>query len=233
MDKKKYIVIGGSSGIGLSIINQLTENGHQVLHFARNKGDWKHENLVSHSDFDVTAEKDPEFDAPEMVNGLVYCPGTINLKPFAQLTDDDFRNDFEINLLGAVRVIRHFYKLLRNGKPSGIVLFSTVAVKPGMAFHASISAAKGAVEGLTRSLAAEFSPFIRVNAIAPSLTDTRLASKILNSEEKKAASDKRHPLGRIGKPEDIASMAVYLLDDNAAWITGQVFGVDGGMGGTR
>jgi len=141
---------------------------------------------------------------------LVYCPGTINLKPFQQLSDDDFKKDFEINILGAVRMIRHFYQILRKGKPSSIVLFSTVAVGQCMSFHTSVSAAKGAVEGLTRSLAAEFAPAIRVNAIAPSLTDTRLSEKILNSEEKREAGNKRHPLGRFGEPEDIANMASFL-----------------------
>jgi NAD(P)-dependent dehydrogenase (short-subunit alcohol dehydrogenase family) len=233
MENKKYVIIGGSSGIGLSIVNQLTSEGHQVINFSRNEGNWENKNLVDHIKLDIISDELPDSDQIDSANGLVYCPGTINLKPFQQLSESDFKNDFEINVLGAVRALKHFYKALRKGKPSSIILFSTVAVNPGMAFHASISAAKGAIEGLARSLAAEFAPNIRVNAIAPSLTDTDLASKILSSEDRREASNKRHPLGRVGRPEDIASLAVYLLGDQADWITGQVIGVDGGMAGTR
>ncbi len=233
MDHKKYIVVGGSSGIGLTLINQLTSQGFQVYHYARNVGDWKKKNLVSHESLDITSGQLPETDTIDSANGLVYCPGTINLKPFLRLSDEDFREEFELNVLGAVRMIRHFYKILRKSRHSSIVLFSTVAVGQGMPFHAGISAAKGAIEGLTRSLAAEFAPDIRVNAIAPSLTDTRLAEKLLNSEDKKEAGKKRHPLGRIGNPEDMANMAAFLLSEKANWITGQVLHVDGGMSYVR
>ncbi len=233
MEEKTYVVVGGSSGIGFSLVNHLTGQGHRIIHFARNKGDWKASELVTHHTMDITAEHTVDAEQFGPVNGFVYCPGTINLKPFQQLTEEDFRKDFEVNVMGAIRMLKHFLKILRKGKPTGIVFFSTVAVNPGMSFHASISAAKGAVEGLTRSLAAELAPHIRVNAIAPSLTDTRLAEKLLSSEERREASSKRHALGRVGNPEDIASMAAYLLSDEASWITGQVIGVDGGMAGTR
>ena len=171
---------------------------------------------------------------PETLQGLVYCPGTIVLKPFQRLTADDFKEDFNINLLGAVKVIQGCIKQLRKS-PSGasIVLFSTVAVKTGMPFHASVASAKAAVEGLTRSLAAEFAPRIRVNAIAPSLTDTPLAQNLLSSEEKRKASADRHPLKRIGTPQEIARAAAHLLSDAGAWITGQVMPIDGGMSSLR
>ncbi len=233
MESKKYIVIGGSSGIGLSIVNQLTSGGHQVEHFARNEGDWPEKDLVTHHTLDITSGKFPEEDVVESASGMVYCPGTINLKSFQQLKEEDFRNDLEINLMGAVRAVKLFYKALRKGKPSSIVFFSTVAVNPGMAFHTSIGAAKGAVEGMARSMAAEFAPNIRVNVVAPSLTDTPLAEKLMGSEDRREASKKRHILGRLGRPEDIANMAVYLLSEKAGWITGQVIGVDGGIGRTR
>jgi NAD(P)-dependent dehydrogenase (short-subunit alcohol dehydrogenase family) len=229
MDTKKYVVIGGSSGIGLSIVNNLTALGHQVYHFARNEADWEHSDKVQHSKLDITSDEIPGMDSIDSVNGLVYCPGTIELKPFHQITDDDYRKDFEINLLGAARMIRHFYKVLKKGKPASIVLFSTVAVTQGMAFHASVSAAKGAVEGMVRSLAAEFAPSIRVNAIAPSLTDTRLAERLLSTDERREASNKRHPLGRVGRPKDISNMATFLLSDQSEWITGQILHVDGGL----
>jgi len=233
MEEKKFIVIGGSSGIGLAIVNKLTAMGHQVHHFARHEGSWTDKEWVTHHTLDVSSGGVPESVNIESASGLVYCPGSLTLKPFQQLTDDDFRNDFEINVMGAVRMIRHFLKPLKKGRPSSIVLFSTVAVSQGMSFHASVSAAKGALEGLIRSLAAEFAPSIRVNVIAPSLTDTPMAETILRSEERREASNKRHPLGRIGKPDDLAKMATFLLGGDSDWITGQVFHVDGGLSTLR
>jgi len=233
MEDKKYIVIGGSHGIGFDLVNRLTAMGHQVHHFARHEGSWIDKNRVTHHALDVTSGELPEVSNIDSSGGLVYCPGSLSLKPFQQLTDNDFRADFEINVMGAVRMIRHFHQSLKKGRPSSVVLFSTVAVGQGMSFHASVSAAKGAVEGLMRSLAAEFAPYIRVNIIAPSLTDTPLAETILRSEERREASNKRHPLGRIGKPDDLAKMATFLLSEDSDWITGQVFHVDGGLSTLR
>jgi NAD(P)-dependent dehydrogenase (short-subunit alcohol dehydrogenase family) len=163
------------------------------------------------------------------LNGLAYCPGSINLKPFKNLKQQDFVSDFKINALGAIKVINKYFTNLQNSDNSSILLFSTVAVQTGMPYHASVASAKGAVEGLTRSLAAEFAPKIRVNAIAPSLTDTPMASRLLSSDEKKETSAKRHPLNSIGKPEEIAKAAAYLLSDDSAWITGQIMHIDGGI----
>jgi NAD(P)-dependent dehydrogenase (short-subunit alcohol dehydrogenase family) len=165
---------------------------------------------------------------------MVYCPGSIRLRPFRALKPDDFPADYQINLLGAVRSLQACLPALKKADDgASVVFFSTVAVKTGMPFHASIASAKGAVEGLTRSLAAELAPNIRVNAVAPSLTDTPLAAPLLGSDEKRRAADDRHPLKRVGQPGDIAAAALYLLGEAGAWVTGQILHVDGGMGALR
>lgn len=165
----------------------------------------------------------------EPLNGIVYCPGTINLKPLKSLKLEDFQNDFEVNLLGAVKVINKYFNNLKEAGKSSIVLFSTVAVQTGMPYHASIASAKGAVEGLTRSLAAEFAPNIRVNCIAPSITNTPLAEKLLNNETKVKSSEDRHPLKRIGDAKEIAEAVAFLISDSASFITGQIIKIDGGI----
>ncbi len=166
---------------------------------------------------------------PNELAGLAYCPGSIDLKPFRSIKPEDLRAAFELNVVGAFRCAQQCSERLKRVPGSGIVFFSTVAVQRGMAFHASVASAKGAVEGLTRSLAAELAPTVRVNCIAPSLTRTSLAEKLLSSPEREKASAERHPLKRVGEPEEIAAMAAFLLSDDARWITGQVLGVDGGM----
>ena len=230
--KNRYVIVGASKGIGHAIARNLSDGGHHITALSRSSGELADVANVDFHAYDVAGGGDfPEI--PEAVNGLVYCPGTINLKPFHRLTDEDFWDDFNINLLGAVRVIRKFLPNLKEASDPSIVLFSTVAVQTGMGFHASVSAAKGAVEGLTRALAAEFAPKIRVNCIAPSLTDTPLAEKLLNTPEKREASAARHPLKKIGSADDIASMAEFLLSEKSGWITGQIFHVDGGMSSIR
>jgi NAD(P)-dependent dehydrogenase (short-subunit alcohol dehydrogenase family) len=234
MDNKNILIVGGSSGIGLELVKVLSENYHEIYVGSRTADTLVEIPGVHHIPMDVTAETLDLETLPKTLQGLVYCPGTIVLKPFQRLTIDDFRNDFNINLLGAVKVIQGCINLLKKS-PSGasIVLFSTVAVNTGMPFHASVGSAKAAVEGLTRSLAAEFAPRIRVNAIAPSLTDTPLAQNLLSSEEKRKASASRHPLKRIGTPQEIARSAAYLLSDASAWMSGQILPIDGGMSSLR
>ena len=222
MKDKNFVIIGGNSGIGQSIVNSLKAKGANLfLYSSTGDGD---------AQLDVTIDFDSIKGLPEEIHGLVYCPGSINLKPFHRFTLTDFQQDLEINLLGAVRVLQACFKSLKKSKNASVVLFSTVAVQSGMSFHSSIASAKGAVEGLGRSLAAEWAPsHIRVNVVAPSLTDTPLAKQLLGTEDKQEASNKRHPLGRYGKPEDIAAAALYLLSEEASWMTGQVMHVDGGM----
>lgn len=226
---KNYLVAGAGSGIGLALTKLLSEKGHKVYVITsqpENLDQLQNTELLK-SDFLSPDWKGD--DLPESLDGLVYCPGTINLKPIRGLKVDDFRNDFEVNVIGAVKVIQAALKALKKGENASIVLFSTVAVTQGMPFHASVAASKGAVEGLAKSLAAELAPALRVNVIAPSLTQTPLAARLLSSPEKMEASANRHPLKRIGQADDIAHMAAFLLSDQASWITGQVIGVDGGM----
>lgn len=234
MDKKNIFVVGGSSGIGLEIVKKLRVDQSEIYVGSRTSEFLSDYPDIHHLSTDITDEI-PELDGlPDVVHGLVYCPGTIVLKPFQRLTMADFRNDLEINLLGAVKIIQSCLKRLKKS-PTGasILLFSTVAVKVGMPFHASVASAKAAVEGLTRSLAAEFAPRIRVNAIAPSLTNTPLAESLLSNEERQKASAERHPLKRIGDPQEIAGFAQHLLSDEGSWVTGQIFYIDGGMSSIR
>jgi NAD(P)-dependent dehydrogenase (short-subunit alcohol dehydrogenase family) len=234
MEKKNIFVVGGSSGIGLEIVRDLAADGHEVYTGSRSSRNLPDVGNVRQISLDVTSESLDLEQLPESLQGLVYCPGSIRLKPFQRLTTDDFVKDFHLNLVGAVKVIQGCLKRLRKS-PQGasIVLFSTVAVKIGMPFHASVASAKAAVEGFARSLAAEFAPRIRVNAIAPSLTDTPLAKDLLSSEQKRQGSADRHPLKRIGNSPEIAQLAVHLLSDEASWMTGQILRIDGGMSSVR
>ena len=230
---KKYLIIGGTSGIGLEITKLLVAKNNQVIVISRQKRNIEELNNVIFYSADVTKpiEELPEID--DKLNGLVYCPGTINLKPFKNLKIDDFKYDFEINFLGAVKIINKYLNNLNQTDGASIVLFSTVAVQIGMPYHSSIASTKGAVEGLTRSLAAEFAPKIRVNCIAPSLTNTPLAEKFLNSESKLQSSIDRHPLKRIGNSTEIAELVYFLLSDSSSFITGQIIKVDGGISSIR
>jgi len=229
---KNILIVGASSGIGLDIAKK-TMNTHKIFALSRNRGGLPDSENISWKSFDVSQDKPDDDFLPEVLDGLVYCPGTINLKPLRGLKPQDIVNDFEINALGAFKIVQAVLKKLKKSDSSSVVFFSTVAVAQGMPYHVSVSMAKGAIEGLARSLAAELAPTTRVNVIAPSLTDTPLASRLLSNDERKDASAKRHPLKRVGHVNDISSMATFLLSDDASWITGQVLPVDGGMGALK
>lgn len=230
---KHYLVVGGSHGIGLELTRKLAVEGNHITVISRTLGDLAAIQGVTHHALDISKEEIPAEFIPENLDGLVYCPGSINLRAFASLNLAAFRDELEINLIGAVKSIQAGLKSLKKNPGSSIVLFSTVAVAQGMPFHSGIAAAKGAVEGLTRSLAAELAPGIRVNCIAPSLTDTPLATRLLNSDEKREAAANRHPLKKVGTASEIAALAKFLISPDAAWITGQVIHADGGMSSVR
>ncbi len=224
-----YFIIGASSGIGQQLASQLAEAGHQVFAtYFKNKLHLENENLHYH--YLNVMDEEIKFDfLPEIISGLIYCPGSINLRSFERIKPVDFLADYQLQVVGAVKTIQAVLPRLRKSDHASIVLFSTVAVQTGLSFHSQVSASKGAVEGLTKALAAELAPSIRVNCIAPSLTDTPLAATLLNSEQKIEASAQRHPLKRIGTVKDIANMASFLISEKAGWITGQILHVDGGF----
>lgn len=233
MQGNNYVIVGGSSGIGLALVKLISQAGGNVLVYSRTGESLVGLTNVKHITLDVLTDEIPAETLPELIHGLAYCPGSIVLKPFRSLKAAQFQSDFDINVLGAVKAMKACFKGLKKSGASGVLLFSTVAVQQGMAFHASIAAAKGAIEGLTKSLAAEWAPTIRVNCIAPSLTDTSLAGRLLSTPEKKEASGARHPLKRVGEAAEIAEMGAFLLSEKAGWMTGQIIGMDGGMSSVR
>lgn len=223
---RHYLIVGGTRGIGAALATQLIDEGHSVFIWARNPVDVAGARVIVNN----PAEQAPDLTGlPDALDGVVYCPGSINLKPFARLSVDDFLQDFQINLLGAVRTLQSVAPLLKKSDQASVVLFSSVAATLGMPFHASVASSKAAIEGLVKSLAAEWAPAIRVNGIAPSLTNTSLAEKLLNTAEKMDAAAKRHPLQKVGDPKEVAAMAAFLLSPQTAWISGQILHVDGGM----
>ena len=231
MERKNIVIIGASKGIGLALAQQLAAEGHHVFAtYSNTPPSIQHAHIHWHQ-LDVLPPT--PLDLPEILDGLVYCPGTISLKPFNRFGMADFQTDYQLQVLGAIQSIQSTLPALKKSKQASVVLFSTVAVQQGLPFHSLVSASKGAIEGLTRALAAEFAPKIRVNAIAPSLTDTPLAENLLNSDAKREANAARHPLKRVGEATDIAQMAAFLLSDNASWISGQVLHVDGGISSLR
>ncbi|MBT3919733.1 MAG: SDR family oxidoreductase [Flavobacteriaceae bacterium] len=224
---KNYVIIGGSSGIGKELVSILAREGHNVF-ATYNENKVKNNDMVQYQKFNVLNDSLNLDNLPDEIDGLVYCPGSINLKPFKRFTDEDFISDFKLQVVGATSVIKALIPRLATGENSSIVLFSTIAVQNGFNFHSQVSISKGAIEGLTRSLAAELAPKIRVNAVAPSITDTSLAGKFLNTPQKIAAQAEKNPLKKIGEVKDVAEAAAYLLTDKSSWTTGQILHVDGG-----
>lgn len=223
--KKNILIIGGSSGIGLETVKHLHTDANVFV--ASRSSESLAGLQVTHIPFDVTTDTLDTTQLPEEISGLAYCPGSINLRPFKGLKPEAFEEDFQINVMGLVRTLQAVLPKFTAG--SSVVLYSTVAVKMGMPFHASVATAKGALEGLGKSLAAEWAPKIRVNIIAPSITDTPLANRFLNNEAKVEKSAQRHPLKRIGSAQDIAELTLFLLSEKSSWMTGQVIGIDGGI----
>lgn len=219
---KTILVVGGSKGIGKALVDVLKDT-HKIINISRNEIE-AHEN-ITHYSLDILKDELPDL---ETINGLVYCPGSINLKPIGRLKLDDFREDFEINVVSAVKIIQKYINPLKNNNGS-VVLFSTVATKIGMPFHASVSASKSAVEGVVKSLAAEFATKIRFNCIAPTVTDTTLAERLLRNDKQRDGMKQRHPLQKILEPKEVASLAAYLLSVVASSISGQVFPIDAGI----
>ncbi|WP_291118514.1 SDR family NAD(P)-dependent oxidoreductase [Flavobacterium sp. UBA6135] len=224
---KNILLIGGSYGIGLAIAKELQFESN--IYIASRTNDQISDLKVTHIPFDATSDTLDVSQLPSTIDGLVYCPGSINLRPFKGIKPETFESDLHINFISLVKVIQSVLPNLTASEQSSIVMFSSVAASMGMPFHTSVAAAKGAIEGFAKALAAEYAPKIRVNVIAPSLTETPLADKFLNNEVKKEKSSERHPLKRFGQPEDLAQMAQFLLSDKSTWITGQIFHVDGGM----
>ncbi|MBC6999174.1 SDR family oxidoreductase [Cytophaga sp. FL35] len=223
--KKNIVLIGGSHGIGFSLAKILSE--HHNVYVASRTIDKLESLNVTHIPFDVTKDTLDTTSLPNEINGFVYCPGSINLKPFKMLGVNAFEEELNLNFIGLVKVLKELMALFTQN--SSLVFFSTVAVGTGMPYHTSIAAAKGAIEGFAKSLAAEYAPKLRVNVIAPSLVDTPLASKLLSNEKKQEQMAERHPLKKVGNPDEIAKMAKFLLLDDSSWITGQVLHLDGGL----
>ncbi|WP_318308201.1 SDR family NAD(P)-dependent oxidoreductase [Flagellimonas crocea] len=223
--KKNILLIGGSYGIGLELAKKLSKDNNVFI--ASRRDEQLSDIDATHIKFDALTDDISEKEIPEKLDGFVYCPGSINLKPFKTMGMDTIQKDMEINFIALAKTVKSIINSMNDG--SSMVFFSTVAVGTGMPFHTSVSAAKGAIEGFARALAAEYAPKVRVNVIAPSLVDTPLSERLLNNDKKKEMMSERHPMKRVGSAKDIANMAAFLLDSNNSWITGQVIGVDGGM----
>ena len=222
---KNILVVGGSKGIGREIVNSQLEKGNNCYNFSRTESGINNQNLIEEK-IDILSDDLPNI---ENIDSVIYCPGSINLKPILQLKEEDFVNDFNINVLGAIKTVKKYLNNLKKGNDPSLLFFSTVAVGQGMPFHSSVSVAKAGIEGLTKSLAAELAPSIRVNCIAPTITRTDMAQRILRNEKIEENIANKHPLKKICEAKDISDMADFLVSHNAKNITGQIMHVDGGM----
>ena len=226
---KNYLIVGGSSGIGKALVDQMSSQGHRVYAtYNKTEANSSDTNVTFHH-LDVTQEVLDLSFLPEQLDGVVYCPGSINLMPFHRIKPASFLEDYQLQVVGAINILQLVLPKLKKSTAASVLFFSTVAVQTGFNFHTQVAASKGAIEGLTKSLAAEWAPKIRVNTIAPSITDTPLAAKLLSTDDKIQANADRHPLKKIGTPEDIANAATFLLSEQSSWITGQILTVDGGI----
>ncbi len=236
MKSKNILIVGGNSGIGAVLVEKFVANGDSV-HLALRQPSAVAQPVASIQEYDALHKNESQLQMPESLDALIYCPGSIQLKPFHRTDDTQMLNDMEVNAFGAARMIQAALPALKKSTLAGgasVVLFSSVAAQTGLAFHSSISMAKAAVEGLTLSLASELAPNnIRVNTIAPSLTDTPLASMLLNSDAKREAAGSRHPLKRVGTANGVAGMVNYLISEDAAFVTGQIMKLDGGLSSLR
>lgn len=225
--KKNILFIGGSYGIGLEAAKLLASENN--LFIASRTKEGLDEINCTHLTFDASKDDINDLDLPETLDGLVYFPGSINLKPFKMLSPEIFQEEMNLNFFSLVKVVQALLPKLKNSEQASLIFFSTVAVKVGMPFHTSIAAAKGAIEGFAKSLAAEYAPSFRVNVISPSLTDTKLSEKLLSNDAKREKMGERHPLKRVGTPNDIANAVSFLLSEKSSWMTGQILGIDGGL----
>ena len=237
-EKKIILVFGGSGSIGKALAIKLKDLGYYPIILSRNENDLKNISNEIKCDYRVCNVLDSDRvneisqEFKDEVYGIAYCVGSINLKPLKNTSDNDFIDSFKINTLGAINIIKINQQSLSKNNGS-ILLYSTIAVKQGFTNHTVISTAKGAVEGLTLSLAAEFAPNIKVNCIAPSLTDAKMTQKLVSNEAIKKAIENMHPLPKIGVGEDFSDIGSFLLSDKNSWITGQIFHIDGGRSTLR
>ena len=238
MSEKKILIFGGSGSIGKALAIKLKENNYSPIIISRNKSELENISLEIKCDYRVCDVlnyqriKEVSDEFKDKVLGIAYCVGSINLKPIKLTKDEDFIEAFKLNTLGAINVIKLNQETLTRNNGS-VLLYSTIAVKQGFTNHAIVSTAKGAIEGLTLCLAAEFAPKIKVNCIAPSLTDAKMTQKLINNETIKKAIENMHPLPKIGSGDDFSDIGSFLLSEKNRWITGQIFHIDGGRSTLR
>ena len=234
---KKFLIIGATGAVGSSLV-KLIKDDDRLANEAHLVGKNQDEvsKLSDETGFNYTIadilqpdflEKIEQDLKDDDIHGIAYCVGSIDLKPINLITKKDYLKSFELNFFPIVDIIKKFQENLKRNK-SSIVLFSTVAVKQGFPNHSIISPVKASLEGLTVSLAAELAPNIRINCIAPSLSNSKMASKLLKNTKISEAIAKQHPLKRLGEGLDSAALAKFLLSNESSWITGQIIGVDGG-----